>query len=81
MLQHQSKCGRSERKLFAMRSDFGSSRTTSIRTKWSMQKRQQNFRAAGGRRKKRQQCFASGGLLLGDDGGTDSRYGNEPGEV
>ena len=33
VLQHNRKCGRSERKLVAMRSDFGSCRTKWIRTK------------------------------------------------
>ena len=44
VLQHKRRCGRSERKLTATRSDFGSRRTKSIGTEWSMQKWQHNFR-------------------------------------
>ena len=81
VLQHKGRCGRSEEKLIAMRSDSGSCPTRSTRTKWSMQKRQPNFRGCRQERKERQQRFASGGLLLGDHGGTDFRFGNGSGKV
>ena len=43
MLQHKRRCGISQMKTLALRSDIGCCRTTSIRTKWRMQKRKQSF--------------------------------------
>ena len=53
VLQHKRRCGGSERKLVAMRSDFGSCRTKSIRTQWLMQKWQQNSRGCRQEKKKK----------------------------
>ena len=53
VLQHKRRRGRSDGKLIAMRIDFRSCRTKSTRTKWSMQKWQQNSRDCRQEKKRR----------------------------